>query len=567
MSFTIDSSGKYTVFIDGTVYSACTTDADCPFQSQCVVNAPWSAFPQMCICSLFYGRTGSQCQDLSHFGWGLFALTLVMIILSLISLLLNCYDIRILRASRVKIVFNAAQINVGLFTLGSFFSFLGSLSYLGELFSNLTLVNRGRGVFEKSPTFFTLTNICVAVMTFSVQVGMLETCLVWAEVADVKRRFDTNVKQFRPLLISYASLLFILSFVFVGLDEIPMLGLIEVAGFLGILVGFAFGYFRMAAAARRRFISMNNLLRTSSRNPGFESEVGIQGLLGIDKRSTNRLYQNKKKRVVLKKKLRNVANIAVLLIFFGIAALVFFVVEQGYGSIDTPGEPVSGFLLLTTWICFDVILLVMSVYSHQQISVFTGRTSRFLAYYNSSYSLGSKTSGVHRKKSFGTLVKHEDAKAGMDEILKRDNMDLRSRFTDFVRSKYADEPLVFYDACTKYEETALTSRIALKGKNVLLQALGAQIVENFIKEDAPKSVNIPDDLRSHILQISAKDEFDERTFEKAKAMALELLKQNFYHQFLEVLKKEEQDQDDDDDDEEDATSIVINIRDEKELNV
>lgn len=157
-----------------------------------------------------------------------------------------------------------------------------------------------------------------------------------------------------------------------------------------------------------------------------------------------------------------------------------------------------------------------------------------------------------KKKGKPTIVLsayvNSDAEEGLQTILKDETSELKEKFTEFVRSKFATEAIQFYDACVKYETSAAQHRRAsltnstVDAKGVVLSALGHTIVEKFIKEDSPYAVTMSEEMRNELLTIDEQNAYTPTTFEKPKAMTFEVLKYNFYQQFAKALREEEEQQ-------------------------
>lgn len=108
---------------------------------------------------------------------------------------------------------------------------------------------------------------------------------------------------------------------------------------------------------------------------------------------------------------------------------------------------------------------------------------------------------------------------GLKIVLKKEH----DRFTEFVRAKYAGEVLEFYDKCTGY--------------SILLdvddrKAMALKIIEEHVKDGAWKAVDMPDSVRTAILNGANAETFPPDMFEKAKNTAFLELKANFYHQYV-----------------------------------
>ena len=506
----------------------------------------------------------------------MFGLNLVVVILGTVSLGIAIADIFALRRSRITVSSaSTVYISVSLLSLAVFFVYAANFSMIGELFSYLKYVSRGVGLHaEKSPTFFSLTNALVAGGIYFGQLGMLNICMIWLDVGRQQSRFRPLLKKYRLTVFFILAFFFVVYVVLLGFDLLPIIIYISIPGFFIILVGFSLGCYKMIHIYHTKSDMRKNsrtALRAESENPNYvDTEIGVIGLLGLDngsnkKLSSHRLLRERKRAENFKRKIRNITNITITLTVFGFSGLLsLLVIVALSGQYDTPIVNITGFLLRWAWINFATCLLIALIYTHQQVYHLVGKKSVFLSSRASLLQPPTSqisTGSLRQKRSFGPKTPKK-----MDEIL--EDAELKEKFTEFVRSKYADEPLVFYDACSKYQELAENSREALKGKNVLLITLGSQIVENFVKEDSVKWVNISSDMRAELLKAYEERRFDVHTFDKAKLMAFELLKQNFYDQFVKMLKEQEEDDDDDDDFlfEEEHVNKIVHVDDVKLLN-
>jgi len=119
-----------------------------------------------------------------------------------------------------------------------------------------------------------------------------------------------------------------------------------------------------------------------------------------------------------------------------------------------------------------------------------------------------------------------DEEGGMQEIMSEENTALKEKFTEFVRGRYATEALVLYDECAKYQAMARSG-----ASQDQLREMGKKIVDAHVREDAPQPVDMPDDMRKELIAAQSHQTFTAQTFDKAKGMAFDLLKSNFYHHF------------------------------------
>ena len=157
---------------------------------------------------------------------------------------------------------------------------------------------------------------------------------------------------------------------------------------------------------------------------------------------------------------------------------------------------------------------------------------------NNSYQQGSQfgsTTGEIRKKQAKTgqvlSVALSDEEGGMQEILTEEKSALRDKFTEFVRSKYATEALVLYDACVRYQNLAQSG--ASKDE---LSKVGCEIIATHIMEGASQPVDMSATLRDSVLKLEQENSFDSKSFDQVKMMAFDLLKSNFYQHFAKTLQ-------------------------------
>jgi hypothetical protein len=122
-----------------------------------------------------------------------------------------------------------------------------------------------------------------------------------------------------------------------------------------------------------------------------------------------------------------------------------------------------------------------------------------------------------------------DPKRASDRtILRRDLLaedgDLRQRFQEFVRKKYASESVHLYDEIAKYR--------ALGGGKERAAA-GAAIVARFVRPDASEAVSMPDGVRR---ALEATKDFAPTTFDAVSSLVFSSLKENFLHEFMETVQ-------------------------------
>jgi hypothetical protein len=112
----------------------------------------------------------------------------------------------------------------------------------------------------------------------------------------------------------------------------------------------------------------------------------------------------------------------------------------------------------------------------------------------------------------------------------------RDRFTAFVRSKYASEALELYDAAHVYKIRATNPTVKQKE----IEKMGKKIIADFVVEDAPKPIDMPDAMRKTLIAADKANKFDSHTFDAARTMAFDLLRSNFYFQFVNHIEHQEE---------------------------
>lgn len=126
-------------------------------------------------------------------------------------------------------------------------------------------------------------------------------------------------------------------------------------------------------------------------------------------------------------------------------------------------------------------------------------------------------------------VAFSDEEGAMEEILKDETGELRDRFTEFIRSKYATESMVLYDACVRFQAASNSG-----AEN--LNKLGREIVKAHVADDAPSSVDMPDNMRKKLLAMYSQNDFPPTAMNQTKNMTFDLLKANFYQKFVKTLQ-------------------------------
>lgn len=125
----------------------------------------------------------------------------------------------------------------------------------------------------------------------------------------------------------------------------------------------------------------------------------------------------------------------------------------------------------------------------------------------------------------------EGGEATVEEILADAGGELRNEFAQFLKLKRAHEFLALYEDCARYE---------LETQPPKLNELGRQIVQTYVLDNGPQSVDMESSLRKRVLELDSKQQFQPGSLLEVKAMALEMMQTNFYAQFLTRIEAEEE---------------------------
>lgn len=97
---------------------------------------------------------------------------------------------------------------------------------------------------------------------------------------------------------------------------------------------------------------------------------------------------------------------------------------------------------------------------------------------------------------------------------------LRQMFREYLESAFACESLNFYETIESYNNVK---------DHTYLQQIGEGIINQYVKEESPQSVNIDSKMRQKLLSVT---EFNPQTFDDAKDALYDLMRKNFFTTFV-----------------------------------
>jgi hypothetical protein len=254
MEYSLNEAGKFIVTLNGTLYTDCQTDIDCPGQAICLKNVTWSAYSSMCTCHIGSGRGGPECEELGQGAIGLLVVTVLVLVVGIVNLIVGC-------VGTVAGFLNEKK----RYTRAHWTTFLGLLTGIATILLMSLFIARISGNCPLE-TFGTIKTEChsqFALVAVSLHVGIvlltiLSVSLTWLDIAVRVRTLSHAGGSTISKVIYAVAVLFVLAvaiLLFTAMESIMYIL------FMLCVLGTAVTYF-VGAASLKRLLKNNENEKT-----------------------------------------------------------------------------------------------------------------------------------------------------------------------------------------------------------------------------------------------------------------------------------------------------------------
>ena len=251
----VDAPHKFAVSLGGQLWDNCTRDDECPGNARCFVNATWAAFDRMCSCEPG-SVMGPTCAEQTPTAKGV---TAVYIVSATISAVTCAAALCILISTRwhgIRFELNAVTTTLVLGGLAGFWITVLVAVLAENINPTSFMIQTDPVTGEKGlpPAYVQVQNASFSLVFFFASAAMLNTSLIWLQVADSARTLSTraqkNVSAYRNLLLVYYTV-FMSAIVGFGVaNQRTLAGVVALPAVAFVAVCYALAGYRMWRVAQ-----------------------------------------------------------------------------------------------------------------------------------------------------------------------------------------------------------------------------------------------------------------------------------------------------------------------------